>query len=122
MTFQGEDVLFSPTTPGDATAAGRRAITRRALFSFRPAPETADYWIRVHRTAMACRFEIALSGEDARFVPAAKAALDEIDRVEDRLTVFRPTSALAGINRRARREAVTADEDLFALLETCRTL
>jgi FAD:protein FMN transferase len=71
---------------------------------------------------MACRFEIALSGEDARFVPAAKAALDEIDRIEARLTVFRETSALCGINRRASRQAVGADEDLFGLLQTCRTL
>ena len=71
---------------------------------------------------MACRFEIALSGEDARFVPAAKAALDEIDRIEGRLTVFRQTSALAGINRRARTKPVVADEDLFGLLQTCGTL
>lgn len=71
---------------------------------------------------MACRFEIALSGEDAPFVPAARAALDEVDRIEDRLTVFRETSALSAINRRAGRDPVTADDDLFALLETCRAL
>jgi hypothetical protein len=67
-----------------------RRIGRRDLFTFRGvSTETADYWVRVHRPAMACRFEIALSGEDARHVAAARAALDEVDRIESALTDFR---------------------------------
>ena len=114
--------MFSRTSPAARDAGRRSGHTRRALFSFRGSPPTADYWIRVHRAAMACRFEIALSGEDARHVPAARAALDEIDRIEDRLTVFRETSALCGLNRRAGQEPVAVDADLFALLQTCRAL
>lgn len=71
---------------------------------------------------MACRFEIALSGEDARHVPTARAALDEIDRIESGLTVFRETSALSNVNRRAAHEPVRVDPELFALLESCAAL
>ena len=42
--------------------------------------------LRVHRRAMACRFEIVLAAEDLVFVPAATKALDEIDRLEDELS------------------------------------
>ena len=81
-----------------------------------------DYWIRVHRRAMACRFEITLASQDAGWVPAARAALDEIDLIEDRLSVFRESSALSLINRCAADEAVELDEALFGLLDTCREL
>lgn len=109
-------------TPAARTPRRRSGHTRRALFSFRGAAPTADYWIRVHRTAMACRFEIALSGEDAHHVPAARAALDEVDRIESRLTVFRETSALCRLNRRAAHEPVPVDPDLFGLLTACASL
>jgi thiamine biosynthesis lipoprotein len=99
--------------------------SRRSFLTFNPSPEPvagADYWIRVHRRAMACRFEITLSGEDGEHVPAARAALDEVDGVEDHLTVFRETSRLSELNRRAAREPVAVDDTLFALLAECRDL
>jgi thiamine biosynthesis lipoprotein len=101
-----------------------RAIARRAFLAVRAPslPETADYWIRVHRTAMACRFEIALSGEDARHMQAARLALDEVDLIEDALTVFRDTSALVHVNRRAAVAPVAVDPALYALLGECRDL
>ena len=80
-------------------------------------PPSADHWIRVHRTAMACRFEIALSGEDAAHLPAARDALEEADRVEDRLTVFRDTSEVSCLNARAGNGPVKVSDELFALLE-----
>jgi thiamine biosynthesis lipoprotein len=82
----------------------------------------ADYWIRVHRRAMACRFEVTLSGEDARHVPAAREVLDEIDRIESALTVFRDTSDLVRLNKTASHAPVAVDEALFALLRLCREL
>jgi FAD:protein FMN transferase len=103
--------------------APRRTIGRRDLLTFRSvSTETADYWLRVHRPAMACRFEIALSGEDAGHVPAARAALDEVDRIEAALTVFRETSALVHVNRHAAEAPVEVDADLFDLLTLCRDL
>jgi thiamine biosynthesis lipoprotein len=101
-----------------------RTISRRALLSldFAPADEGADYWIRVHRRAMACRFEVTLSGEDAHHVPAARGMLDEVDRIESALTVFRETSDLVQLNKAAGHAPVAVDEALFGLLRLCREL
>ncbi len=71
---------------------------------------------------MACRFEITLSGEDARHVHLARAALDEADRLEAALTVFNDSSDLMQINRHAAAGPVAVDAELFALLDRCRTL
>jgi FAD:protein FMN transferase len=115
----------SRAMPADSDSSRpARALPRRALFTRRrsPAEPTADYWIRVFRRAMACRFEVTLSGEDARHIPAARAALDEVDRLEALLTVFRDTSALSDLNRRAALEDARADGELFDLLVRCRAL
>lgn len=105
------------------------AISRRALLSLdlpslpESAPETdAGYWLRVHRRAMACRFEVTLSGEDSAFLAAAKDALAELERLEARLSVFRETSDLVELNRRAAREAVPLDAEMMSLLRTCQAL
>jgi FAD:protein FMN transferase len=82
----------------------------------------SGHWIRVHRAAMACRFEVTLAGEDRRHVAAAHEALAEADRIEAAWTVFRDTSVLADVNRRACDEAVAIDPELFALLVRCRDL
>jgi thiamine biosynthesis lipoprotein len=82
----------------------------------------ADYWIRIHRRAMACRFEITLSGEDAGHAAAAREALDEADRIEAALTVFSDQSELARVNRTAAGGPVTVDDELFGLLRTCADL
>jgi thiamine biosynthesis lipoprotein len=71
---------------------------------------------------MACRFEVTLSGDDARHVPAARAALDGVDRIEDVLTVFRDSSEAARVNREAADGPVAVSETLFSLLQRCRAL
>jgi thiamine biosynthesis lipoprotein len=95
------------------TAMSRRAFFRREAERPVPPPE---YWVRVHRRAMACRFEVTLADDDARHIAAARCALDEVDQIESRLTVFRESSLLSMVNRRASNEAVPIDEDLLALL------
>ena len=69
---------------------------------------------------MACRFEVTLADEHAPWVGAARAALDDVDAIESRLSVFRDTSAVAALNRTAASGAVRVDEDLFSLVELCR--
>jgi FAD:protein FMN transferase len=79
---------------------------------------------------MACRFEITLASQHAAWVPAARAALDTIDRLEAELSVFREDSAVSRLNRRAAHRdegdgievAVEVEEDLFGLLERCHDL
>src|SRR6185436_15745544 len=80
-----------------------RAMTRRALFTFdvADAARAPFRWLRVHRTAMACRFEVTLCEGDAVWLDAARAALDEADRVEALLTAFHPSSEISRVNREA---------------------
>ena len=106
-----------------------RAVTRRQALSLdlpRPATESespvSDYWIRVRRRAMACRFEVVLSGEDGCHVTAAREALDAVESLEAQLTVFRETSEVVRLNRRAAREACAVEDGLFELLCLCREL
>lgn len=98
--------------------------SRRAIFSGIPlrARAEADFWIRVSRTAMACRFEVTLASRDASWVPAARAALDGVDEIESQLSIFRETSHVADLNRRAAAEAVGVDDRLFDLLSLCAEL
>jgi len=97
---------------------GRRALFRRLLPQ---APETG-HWVKVHRAAMACRFEVTLPSGDARRVDEARAALDEVDAIESRITWFRATSELSHANREAAARDVAVSPGLFALLSLCREL
>ena len=98
-----------------------RTWSRRDLFAGVPrrSGTDEDFWIRVSRTAMACRFEVTLASADAACVPAARLALDSIDDIEDRLSLFRESSDLADLNRRAGTVPVTVDARLFELLALC---
>ena len=98
-----------------------RALGRRELLTGTPAARS-PYWIRVHRVAMACRFEVTLSGEDAAQIAAARQALGEAARLDEQLSVFREGSELTRVNRRAAEGPVTVSPELFALLEQCRAL
>ncbi len=70
------------------------------------------------RNAMATRFEIVLPGADgARLRAAAEAALDEVERIEALLSLFRPTSEIANVNARAAYEPVRVSLETFHLLE-----
>ncbi len=100
-------------------------LTRRDLLSiaWRNDADSHDgHWIRVHRRAMACRFEITLSGERASEIPAAREALEEAERLECLLSIFRETSEISRINQEAGVGAITASSDVVALLSRCQQL
>lgn len=99
-------------------------LTRRNFlsFDFGDRRSEAGHWVRVHRVAMACRFEVMLTSDAAGDIAAARAALDEADEIESLLTVFRDTSAVALLNRRAAAERIPVGAALFALLERSRDL
>ena len=100
-----------------------RTTSRRGLFELlRGRAPDAGHWVKVHRQAMACRFEVTLASEDARHVESARAALDEVDAIEAVLTWFRDTSELSRMNREAAAGPVAVGPFLFGLLALCRDL
>ena len=92
------------------------------------ARETGDegpdlHALRVGRTAMACRFELVFNaGEHADATAQAIEALDLVDAIESRLTVYRDDSELARINRSAHSAPQPVADDLFSLLVQCQNL
>src|SRR4029453_9538799 len=53
---------------------------------------------------------------------AATRALDEIDRLEDELSVFRETSTISALNRGAAGESIAVPRHLIDLLTDCQRL
>ena len=95
-----------------------RGFTRRSLLKGLPParPAVEDSFVRVHRQIMACRVEIVLPGEFSAHLAIARAALDEGDRLEEVMTIFRDTSELTRLNRAAHLRPVRAGEELFSVL------
>ena len=81
-----------------------------------PEPPSEFPLLRVSRRAMATTFEVLLPLGLPDALTAAEAALDEIDRLEDQLTVYRDTSEVSRLNARAATGPVPVEEGLFGLL------
>jgi thiamine biosynthesis lipoprotein len=78
--------------------------------------------IIVGREAMGCRFEVVFNaGEVPTATEAGSAALDLVDEIERRISIYRPDSELAAINRAAG-AWVTVSADTFELLALARDL
>ena len=117
------------SSPAHRHELNQGSLTGRRQFLAALSPRSAEvvgrgaacgHWIRVHRRAMACRFEITLAAADAVFVPAAMRALDEIDRLEQELSVFISTSAISAVNRDAAHGPVAVPAYVADLLADCQ--
>ncbi|HEY3854961.1 MAG TPA: FAD:protein FMN transferase [Verrucomicrobiae bacterium] len=74
--------------------------------------------VKLARNAMATRFEIVLiGGGKVNLRAAGEEALDEVDRLEARLSLYRPTSEIARVNAQAASEPVRVSPQVFRLLE-----
>ncbi|MEM9666376.1 MAG: FAD:protein FMN transferase, partial [Bacteroidota bacterium] len=72
---------------------------------------------------MACRFELVLHGDEpVRLRAAGEEALDEIDRLEAQLSIYRPSSEVSQLNARAAAGPVRVEPRLFALLQHAHAL
>jgi FAD:protein FMN transferase len=70
---------------------------------------------------MACEFEVLLNaGQRDEATEAALAALDIVEHLEAQLTVYRETSEVSRLNRRAASEPVTVELSLYELLWQAR--
>jgi thiamine biosynthesis lipoprotein len=85
--------------------------------------ETDLHALVVGREAMACRFEVVFNvGEAPDATELAVEALDLVDEIEDRITVYRDTSELARLNATAATGWQPVAADLFELLTLAREL
>jgi thiamine biosynthesis lipoprotein len=71
---------------------------------------------------MACRFEVTVPESERQGVSGAQEALDEIDRLEAQLTVFRDSSEISYVNRHAAAQPVRVTQNVFDLLVLCKSL
>jgi thiamine biosynthesis lipoprotein len=70
--------------------------------------------------AMATRFELVLEGDGpVRLRAAGEDALREIERLDARLSRFRPASQISAVNARAARSPVRVDVEVLSLLQSC---
>jgi len=79
--------------------------------------------VTLARHAMATRFELLLHGDNPVALRAAgEEALDEIERLEAQLSLFRPSSEIAHVNALAAQGPVRVTPAVFALLQHAQRL
>jgi len=79
--------------------------------------------VTLARNAMATRFEMVLHGDDpAQLRAAGEEALEEIERLESRLSLYRESSEISHLNARASAGPVRVSPALFDLLQRAKTL
>ena len=71
---------------------------------------------------MACRFEVALPGDRASDIAAAQSALEQADRLEALISVFRESSEISRINHATDDTPVAVSDEVFDLLARCADL
>lgn len=73
--------------------------------------------VRYARPAMGTVFEIVLPFGHPYATSLIHEALDEMDRIEELLTVYRQTSEVSEVNSQAEKEAVRISTELFSLIQ-----
>jgi thiamine biosynthesis lipoprotein len=82
-----------------------------------PPPSPEFNLLRFSRRAMATTFEVMVPFGTPDALRVAEEALDEIDRLEAQLSVYRESSEVSRLNRAASYSAIPVEEGLFGLLE-----
>jgi thiamine biosynthesis lipoprotein len=85
-------------------------------------PDPDAVLLRYSRRAMATTFEIVLPLGTPDAYALADAGLDEIDQLEQQMTVYRDDSEVVDINRRAAHGPVPVEACLFDLFVRCSDL
>jgi len=78
--------------------------------------QRSNSYARISRRAMACDFTLFFPAKYPSIVEAGCAALDEIQRLERKLSVYREDSEVTYLNRHGLDGDVVVDDELFTLL------
>src|SRR5215470_18078359 len=105
--FQTSDRLIRPAQHAASTGLNRR---QKAIVC----PTSAE--LHVARRAMGCEFLVVLPGGARNPVGAGCAALDEVERLEELLSVYREDSEVCRLNREAQDRPVQVDPEVYRLL------
>jgi FAD:protein FMN transferase len=103
------------------TAAGVLDLVREVRDLKREASDDAVL-LRFSRQAMATNFEVIFPFGTRHAQLMGATALDEIDRLEAQLTVYRPESEVSRLNARAAEQPVIVEENFFQLLARAKHL
>ena len=99
VVFGAPAVLSNPGAPGSG-------------------PAVAHY--RGSHASMGTTYRIQLYGAGREDLPlVAESAFDEVDRIDRLMSVYKRNSAVSFINRRAGREPVRVEPELFDFLQRC---
>jgi FAD:protein FMN transferase len=85
-----------------------------------PVPDVS--LLRAARRAMATQFEVVLPYGTPDALHIAETAFDEIDRLEEQLTVYRESSEVSRLNRLAPHAPIPVERNLFGLLQVAQRL
>lgn len=85
-------------------------------------PSAPPIHVEATRRAMACDFAVRYHDSDRHLAGLMLDAFDTIEAIETRLTVYRNTSEVIELNRRAADSPVTVSGELFALVQLAEKL
>jgi thiamine biosynthesis lipoprotein len=91
-----------------------------SLWAAEQTKEGKLYRFEESRVSMACTYTVAVYGADGKQLPLiTTAALDEVDRIDDLMSNYKPDSPLSRINREAANGPIVVEPELFRFLERC---
>ncbi len=85
-------------------------------------PATPTIHLEATRRAMACEFSVRYHESDRQLAGVVLDAFDEIEAVEDQLTIYREASEVITINQQAAHNPVVVEPHLFALMQLAAKL
>ncbi|GAC1665897.1 MAG: FAD:protein FMN transferase [Steroidobacteraceae bacterium] len=98
----------------------KRAVCLAAFVCF-AAPVRADWVRRVTDGIMGTRITVELWADDAAQAQhAIDAVLDEMRRIDDSMSTYKPTSEVSQVNAKAAQGAMRIGKELFELLSTSK--
>lgn len=72
------------------------------------------------RISMACAYSIVVYGEDeTKLAQSVNAAFDEVDRIDNLMSHYKPDSPLSKLNRAAAIQSVKVEPELFDFIAEC---
>ncbi|MDA1231553.1 MAG: FAD:protein FMN transferase, partial [Planctomycetota bacterium] len=80
-------------------------------------PPTAGVTVRLSARVMACDFSVIMNPGPTEQIEAAGQALEVVNAIEAWLSIYRETSELSVVNRRAGESPVSVRRELFELLQ-----